>query len=755
MKKGARKKMKKNKSIATLILLVVSMVLLAYTAVAGWGAGHTGSARNINLGLDLEGGVSITYQVVGETPTQEDMADTIYRLQLRVQDFSNESSVFQEGDDRINIEIPGVTDANLILSELGRPGSLLFIRQTDAEGNRNFTMNADGTWVLTKSVEELQEDGDVILTGTDVSSAQAVSSNDNLGNAQFGVSLRFTAEGTETFAQATQTAFNNNEAIAIYFDGELVSVPTVNQPILNGEAQITGNFSFDEAERLASTIRIGGLNVELQELRSNVVGAQLGEEAVRTSVLAGIVGIIILIALMIFIFLVPGVAASIALLIYTALTLILINGFDITITLPGIAGIILGIGMAVDANIIIFARLKEELAEGKSVRLAIKNSFQKAMSAILDGQITTLLVAIILWLRGSGTVRSFAQTLTLSIVVSMFTALLITRLIIFAFYGVGIRNEKFWARHFKKRFEFDFIKHKAKYFIISSAIVLAGFVVMGINGARGAGVLNFGLEFTGGSSTHVSFGQAFSLSEVDGDIVPEIADIIGTPHIQFQMVTGTNDIIFRTPALSLQDREALANMFESNYGVDPNTITTENITGTISNEMRSDAIWAIIIAGILMLIYIWFRFKDMRFATSAVIALFNDILFVLTFYVFTRISVGNTFIAVMLTIFGYSINSTIIIFDRIREEMKSKAKSTDLREVVNHCISVTLTRTIYTTLTSFITIAALYILGVNAIRDFALPLMFGIIVSVYTSVCLAPSLWYVMKVRQAKKAQKA
>ncbi|MCL2865409.1 MAG: protein translocase subunit SecD [Lachnospiraceae bacterium] len=745
--------MNRSKSIFSLILVIAVTVLLVITTVMGWGENNSGSARNINLGLDLEGGVSITYQVLGETPSREDMADTVYRLQLRVQDFSNESSVFQEGDDRINIEIPGVSDANLILQELGRPGSLLFIRQTDDSGNQNYHFDGEGNAVLARTVEELQETGDIILTGTEVSTASAGSVQDNLGNTEFAVSLTFTAEGTQMFADATTRAFAAGETIAIYYDGEIISAPNVNVPITNGEAQISGNFTFDEAERLASTIRIGGLSLELEELRSNVVGAQLGEEAINTSLLAGLIGLIAIIIFMCIVFLLPGFAASIALVIYTTLTLILINAFDITITLPGIAGIILGIGMAVDANIIIFARVKEELATGVSVRLALKNGFKKAMSAIIDGEVTTFFIALILWWRGSGTVRSFAQTLSLSIVVSMFTALLVTRLLVYLLYGVGLKNPKLYARKVKPRKVIDFVGHRVKYLIISGVIIIAAFVTMGINSARGEGAMNYSLEFMGGSSTHVTFNENFTLSEVDGEIAPQISAVIGNEPVQFQMVEGSTEIIFRTATLDLYQREAIANLMLTEFDVGEELIATENISSTISAEMQADAVWAIILAAIFMLAYIWIRFRDVRFAGSAVLSLFNDVLFVLAFYVFTRISVGNTFIAAMLTIFAYSVNSTIVIFDRIREELKTKGKNPDFKEIANYCVTLTLTRTIYTTISTLVTITALYVLGVTAIRPFALPLMFGIGIGVYTSVCIAASLWYTMKTKFVSKAK--
>ena len=740
--------MKKSRGILSLILIAAVMVFLGVTTVCGIDLHGMGAARNINLGLDLEGGVSITYEAVGDTPSDEDMKDTVYKLQRRVEEYSTEAQAYQVGDNRVGIEIPGVQDANEILEELGQPGSLYFIRHLDSEGNENYTLNSDGTgYVLTKSIEELQEDGSIVLTGTEVESATAGALSDKTTSAtEYGVDLTLTDEGTKAFAEATKEAYNNNhDSIAIYYDGDLISVPNVNAVIENGQAQISGNMSYEEADNIASTIRIGGLNVELKEISSEVVGAQLGQEAVSTSLLAGAIGLVIVCLFMCFVYLLPGFASSLALLIYTGLILVLLNAFDITLTLPGIAGIILGIGMAVDANVIIFARVKEELTAGASVHGALKAGFHKAMSAIIDGNVTTLIAAAVLWFRGSGTVRGFAQTLALGIVVSMFTALVITRLIIYSFYAIGIRNEKLYAKKLKKRKPIDFLGKRRVFFIISIIMCLSGFVGMGINHARGIGAMNYSLDFVGGTSTTVTFDQEYTLDEIDSEMIPDLEEITGDPNIQVQTVQDTTQVVFKTQTQDLSEREAFAKYMSDNYGVAEKDIEVRNISGTVSSEMRTDAIVAVIIATICMLIYIWFRFKDIRFATSAVIALVHDVLVVLAFYVIARVSVGNTFIACMLTIVGYSINATIVIFDRIREELKLNKKE-DLKELVNRCITQTLTRSIYTNLTTFIMVVVLYVLGVSSIKEFAAPLMVGIACGAYTSVCITGALWYVMKI---------
>ena len=712
--------MKKSTGIISLILTVAVTAGLLALAAVGVGENKTGAAKNIPLGLDLAGGVSITYQAKGDTPSAEEMNDTIYKLQKRVEGYSTEAQVYPQGDDRINIEIPGVTDANAILEELGKPGSLSF---QDMSGNE-------------------------LLSGTDIKTAEAKTYKDNLNNNDYEVALTLTDEGTEKFAEAT--AANIGSRIAIVYDGETISAPTVQTAITNGNAAITNMESYEAAEQLASTIRIGSLKVELEEIQSKVVGAQLGADAIRTSLLAGIIGFALVVIFMIVMYRLPGVAAGIALTSYVGITLGLLNAFEITLTLPGIAGIILGIGMAVDANVIIFARIREEIGAGKSVKGSIKTGFQKALSAILDGNITTLIAAIILSLKGSGSVKGFAHTLALSIVVSMFTALVITRLVMNAFYALGLQDAKLYGIQ-KERKTINFLSKKNICFVISAVLILGGLAVMGVNGSKGKGALNYSLEFQGGTSITIPMNEALSIQEIDETVKPVVSDVIGSNEIQAQKVDGSNDVIVKTRALDLETREALCQELVEKFGVDENQIAIENIGAAISSEMRSDAITAVLLAALFMLLYIWFRFKDIRFATSAVAALLHDVLVVLAFYAVARLSVGSNFIACMLTIVGYSINATIVIFDRIRENLATAGRKTDLQELVNRSITQTLSRSVNTSVTTFITVAVLYVLGVASIREFALPLMVGIVCGAYSSVCITGALWYVMKTKLGKK----
>lgn len=712
--------MKKKTSIVVLILLAVLTVFLGYTAFNGWGPTKTGSISNIKTGLDLSGGVSITYQTVEDNPSAEDMSDTIYKLQQRVDQYSTEASVYQQGTNRINIEIPGVSDANAILEELGKPGSLQFM---DSEGN-------------------------VVLEGSDVADAQGVSyQNSTTGVREYIVQLTFTEEGKAKFAEATTN--NVGKQIYIIYDGAAVSAPRVKEAITGGTAQIDGMADLDEAKNLASYIRIGSLSLELEEVYSNIVGASLGQEALSTSLLAGLVGTLIVILFMIFAYRISGLASGWALLIFIFLDLIALNAFDITLTLPGIAGVILTIGMAVDANVIIYARMREEYAAGRSLSGSIKEGFNKAFSAILDGNVTTLIAAVVLYILGTGTVKGFAITLGIGIVLSMFSALAISRLISNAFYGIGIRSEKAYGA-IKHRKPFDFIKRKTVFFAIAIILVVSAPVGMAYFNSTTGSTMNFSLDFVGGTATTIDFGEELSLEDLDNEVKPVVAEVTGDQNIQFQTVDQSDKVIIKTRDLDLEERTTLADKLAEKYtAIDKTTIESENISSTVSNEMRGAAFRAAVIAVICMLVYIWIRFRDIRFASSSVIALLHDLFVVVAFYTFFRLSVGSSFIAVMLTILGYSINATIVIFDRIRENLKVM-KGQSIRNIVNTSITQTLTRSIYSTLTTFITIFVLFVMGVPSIREFSLPIIIGLIAGTYSSVFITGNLWYIFKTKIGK-----
>ncbi len=757
------KQMKKGPAIAWLIILVLAIGGLGYYAANVLIGTINKGDNSLKLGLDLNGGVSITYQAVGDTPTDEQMSDTIQKLQQRIEnDLSAENStteanVYKVGDDRITVEIPGVSDANALLEELGTPGTLYFISETDSDGNTNYqygtTESGEYGYVLNYDIDTLVENGSVIATGQNILSASAVTQTNSTTNAtEYVVQLQFDDEGTTAFADATTAAYAAGESIAIYYDGQFVSVPSVNSAITGGSCVIEGMEDLEAAEKLASYIRIGGLDIELEELESQVVGAQLGSDALRTSLIAAGIGIVCVMIFLVIMYLFPGLVASLALALYTILIICILKWYDITLTLPGIAGMILSIGMAVDANVIIFARIREEIAAGRQVSSAIEAGFAKAMSAILDGNITTLIAAAVLGVLGSGTVKGFAVTLALGVVVSMFTALVITRILINAFYALGIKDSRIYGKA-KEPVKFDFIGKKAIFIAVSVVIIAAGLIGMCVFKATSGNALNYSLEFMGGTSTTVGFNEAYTLEELESTVVPQIAEITGDNNIQTTLVDGTDQVIFKTRTLTLDERDDLNDMFLANYDVEDTAITSQSIGSTISGEMRAQSIKAVIVAIIFMLLYIWFRFKDIRFASSAIVALCHDVLIALAIYALLRISVGSTFIACMLTIIGYSVNDTIVIFDRIRENIKSLTTETadSLKTIANESLAQTLSRSLSTSFTTALTVLMLLIFGISTIREFAIPLLAGVIAGTYSSIFIATQLWYILKVKKLAK----
>ena len=725
--------MKKTKRNAVLVIIAFLLILgvAIYTAI--FGVADRGKVEYIKLGLDLKGGLSVTYEIQEDNYSDKDLEDTKYKIEKRVEAYTNEYSVYEDGDKKITAEIPGVTNADEILSALNIEGKLEFL---DPD---NYTK-----WSQGKEYE-------AALTGDDIKNATAGIDSDN-GNDNV-VQLVFTDEGAQKFADVTSANVGN--IVYIIYDNEIVSAPRVQSAITGGSAEINSISSYEEAEQLATTIRIGALPLTLKQVRSNIVGATLGSDAISTSLKAGAIGIALVFLIMIIVFRIPGLVASFALAFYTVLDLLLINLFNVTLTLPGIAGVILSVGMAVDANVIIFTRIKEELADGKSVKQAVKGGFHNALSAIIDGNVTTLIAALVLGIFGTGTIKGFAITLAIGVVLSVFTALAVSQSLLTALVNLGINDVKFFgvAREPKKT---NYVK-AGKFCMLGSLIVIiACFCMMPVFNKSKGSPLNFSVEFAGGTSLTVGFDKEYTLSEAEKEIVPVIADAagIGEAGISVQTVAGTNEIVFKMPELiddGTDDSQMAKVRTALTDKLNADVKEANVISGSVSSEMSKNAIFAVSLAAILMLIYIAIRFHDVKFGTSAVIALLHDVAMVFCLYIILRLTVGNTCIACLLTIVGYSINATIIIFDRIRENAAvMRTKKTSYKDIVNLSINQTFSRTIYTSLTTFVTIFVLYIMGVASIKEFALTLMAGIIVGAYSSVCITGPLWYTMKTKLGK-----
>ncbi len=734
--------MKKTKRKAVINLIIFFLLLAGgiYMAIAGVGKNESGKTANVPLGLDLQGGLSVTYEIQDEKPSKDEIDATVDKLQRRVDEYSSEGEVYQEGDDRITVEIPLNTekvDAHDVLDQLGQPGQLLFL---DSE---NYTI-----W------QQNQNNGtndayEAVLTGSDIKNAQA--GVDDSGTVKdYVVQLQFTEEGAQKFA--TATAANIGKPIYIIYDGKVASAPTVQSAITDGNAVINKISDYDEAENLAATIKIGALPLELKQIQYNIVGAKLGQKAVSTSLIAGAIGFALVCILMIVLYRFPGVIASLALTGYVVLMLLILSIRHITLTLPGIAGIILSIGMAVDANVIIFTRIREEISAGNGVRAAVKAGFSKALSAILDGNITTLIATVVLMLLGSGSIKGFAVTLMLGIVLSMFTALFVTKMLLNSFLELGVQNPKMYGKAKEPKIH-GYVKNFKICGVASLIVIIAGFAFLGVNHSRIGKSLNYSLEFTGGTSTTATFAEddVYTLERAESEVAPVIAETAGIDAgtIQIQTVEGNNQVIFKTSELTEEQSAKIDDLLKSQFKA--TEVDNQSISSTISGEMKKDAIVAIAVSSVLMLLYIAFRFSDVKFGVSAVLALVHDVLVVFAAYSIGTLSVGNTFIACMLTIVGYSINATIIIFDRIRENMRTQDSKESLEELVNKSIGQTFTRTIYTSLTTFIMVFVLFVMGVTSLKEFTFTLMLGIVCGAYSSVCITGPLWYTMKKKFSKK----
>ena len=767
--------MNKTKSIICFIISIAVVLFLGYVVMFGVGGRHTGSAQNVTQGLDLMGGTSVSYQVDDSKTksfTATDLEDTRLKLENRVHTFSSEATAYKEGDDRITVDIPGEYDADAVVEELGKPGALYFCTATTDKPTDEQIDNHEYVKVGDNYYK-------VWLSGNEVADAKGVASkNKDTGKTEYVVNLEFNSKGTTAFGEMT-TQYVGQASYIIYND-EILSAPKIQSAITGGQAEINGQKSLKEAEELASNIRIGALKVELKEISHKVQSAQLGSDALSKSIKAGIIGFIIIILFLLIVYRIPGLAAGLALLTYVELMLLALNGFDLTLTLPGIAGIILNIGMAVDANVIIYARIREEIAAGRRTETAIKTGFKKAASAIIDGNITTLIAALVLLWKGSGTVQGFATTLGIGILIQLFTSLVISRIFVWILYYMGFQAPKFYGKE-KTRKNINFVEKRKVFFGIAIVCIAIGIGGLIFNSANNGGAFNYSIEFKGGTSTEIQFSENYTMDEFNSNVKPAIEKLLNSTDIQAQKDTN-KDGLFTIKTRNFKDNEfeEMKDMLVKDYKAvdDKQNFTNTKISDTVSKEMRSDAVRkgmqqaphrslfnalgmteeemnkplvATVLATICMLFYIWIRFKNIHFALAAVMALIHDVLIVIGFYALSRVTVGTTFIACMLTIVGYSINATIVIFDRIRENKAAMKRDDKMIEIVDRSITQTLTRSIYTTLTTFVMVFMIFIMGVSSIREFTLPLMTGMIAGAFSSVFITGSLWYVLKGKKSDK----
>lgn len=722
-------------------ILAILVILITFFAwyVSILGIGSVDSAKDaLKYGLDINGGVYVVMEADTDLEGEELkqlMEQTRAVLDNRVNQMGvSESQVTIEGEKRIRIEIPGAEDAEEAIEAIGKTAQLQFVLA----------------------------DGSIVVDGSHVKDAQIATDGAN-----YKIDLEFTSEGSKLFEEGTRKAFNNepqvviegmtSDRIAIVLDNEIIVAPSVNEVIAGGKCEISGGYSKDEASMTAALIRGGALPVDLVEVQTSVQSATVGADALDKSIVAGAIGLALIFVLMIAFYGMLGIIANIALLLYVVLFIWSMVALNVVLTLPGIAALILSIGMAVDANVIIFSRIKEEIVAGKSVRVAVSSGFKNALTTVLDAQITTLIAAVVLHEVGTTTVKGFALTLIIGIVISIFTAVVITQL----FISLLADNKKF-AKN--KNFgvnedgtpkqllnkTFSFIKNRKIYYIISTVIIIVG-LVFGLIGG-----LNYGIDFTGGTMIQVDLHKEVPIKDIEKTVDGFMED----PSIVYTGENNTQVIIKTIESLDNENRALAIDELSNVYGItDDDVLASEQFGPSVGNELKLNAIKAVLIASIGMLIYIIFRFKSWQYGLSAIIGVVHDVLLVISFYCIFGFTVNNPFIAAILTLVGYSINDTIVIFDRIRDNRRLYKKDS-LEENIDRSINNTLNRTIMTSLTTLVVMIPLCIMVSASIREFIIPLMVGVIVGCYSSIFVcSPALYdlsreeskYEKQVKQSKK----
>ncbi len=731
----------KGKQLGKLLLILMLIAGTVVYTFVGFGAGDDAVkplSDDLKLGLDIKGGVYVVFTAETEAQGEEKrilLNQTVEILNRRVNSMGlTEPNIYLEGEDRIRVELPGVENSTEALNAIGKTAELRFAQVKSGQ-------------VVMQGEPYSSEKMIPLFSGEGINDAVAIQTDSTFG---YGVSLSLNDEAAEAFAKATAESVTypnpfgaNNDGggqIAIILDGKVISAPTVQSVITNGKANITGKFSRAEANELATLIKSGALPVTLVEERSSVKGPTLGQGAYEMSVKAAIIGIILVMLFMIIFYRLPGMMASIALTLYSAIIVILMVLMDATLTLPGVLGIVLSIGMAVDANVIIFEKFREELDEGKSLKASVSHGFSKALRAIIDSNVTTLIASIVLFYFGEGPIKGFAVTLMLGIITSMFTAIFVTRTLLVQFASSKKFSDK---KLYKSRFAFkkkiDFIGKKKLWFAISAIVIVAGI------GGLLFGGLNYGIDFTGGTMMQVEVGQKVSTDDIK-DIVGEYGDF----SINFEGEKMSQVVLMTKQSLKTKERTEIFDALKAKYDLKDNALLmTEEFGPKVGNEIQGKAWKAIILAAIGMLIYIAIRF-EIKYAIAAILALVHDILILLALYAVFKVPVSSAFIAAILTVVGYSINDTIVIFDRIREEARYSTASNSAK-IANVSLNSTLTRSMNTSFTTLIVVASLMVFSIASIRELALPLLVGVLTGTYSSIFIASPIWVALKEKFVKK----
>lgn len=710
-------------------------------------------AGKIKLGLDLQGGtaflVEMDFSKLSDTnEVSGALSQAVEVLRKRVDRFGVAEPIIQPaGDNRILIQLPGLSedDRNRAMTNIQKTAFLEFRLAHERTDELVAAGEVPPGYELLKRVERtstgverleqvvVKKKGEPGLTGSIIK--RAIATRGNMG--QLEILFELNSEGAERFGKVTSE--NSGRRLAIVLDGELYSAPNINEPILTGSGVITGNFDVASARELAGVLE-NPLKAPLRVIYSSDVDPTLGKDSIRSGLTASLWGVVAVAAFMVVYYLLSGLVANVALICNVIILIGIMCAVGTTFTLPGIAGIVLTVGMAVDANVLIYERIREELAKGKSLKGAIDAGYDRAFGTIFDSHITTLISSIILILMGTATIKGFGVALTIGVAASLFTALVVTRLI---FDGLLAKNliKSLNMLHIIRSSNIDFMKWAKPAFVTSWLIIAVG---IGWGFKRGNGV--FGVEFTGGDTITLGLNQS--------NIVPEeklraaITETgAGEVMIAYQKALDTSVRTLRLTVRASEKADAAAENMDKRVveklrsafpEADFKVLSTDKVGPVIGAEIRNNAITAGLYALLGIMIYVAFRY-EFSFAVAAVVAILHDLLMTMGCYFLSPKELNSTTVAALLTIIGFSINDTIVIFDRIREDLKLGVRGT-FRELLNQALNQTLSRTIITSGTVFLATMSLYIFGGGPVNDFAFTFLVGIITGTYSSIYIASAL---------------
>ena len=722
-----KQKVQKKGIIRYLILVVAIVAVMAALIPTIFG--------NLKFGLDLQGGFEVLYQVksLDDKEVTSDMMTSTYKALLKRIDILgvNEPVITIEGDDKIRVQLAGVTNQDEARKILSSAATLTF-RDT----NDNLLMTSD---VLSAGGASIGQDQKgrpaVALSISDKDEFYKVTKKvSQMENNLIVIWLDY-EDGTDSYELSKNLCGSNNS--------RCLSAATVSEGF-SSDVIIQGNFKTEEVATLVDLINSGSLPTKLEEISSKTVAASFGEDSLQKTAVAGAIGFAIVIGIMIFLYRFAGFVSSVGLLVYTVLTFGIFWLVGGVLTLPGIAAIVLGIGMAVDVNVINFARIKDEILSGSSFENAFKKGNKNSISTIVDANLTTFIVALILFIFGESSVKGFATMLIISIFTTMIIMVLFTRVLLKLFVKTHNFDEKpelFLGKINKKKKEYNFVSHKNKFLIISMMIILIGVGSLFLKG------LNLGVDFKGGTSVNIKSEQKLELKKISEEI-----ENLGFKISDTETISENAIYVKVTDQLEQQQILDMQKKFEDEYQA---STDIDVVSTMVRDELIKNAIISVLLASIAIIIYISFRFK-FSYAISAIIALLHDVFLIFAVFSLLNLEVSTIFIAALLSIIGYSINDTIVIFDRIRENMRKKdiKKEEDLKEVVNLSLNQTVKRSIITSITTIVTVLSLIIFGSNEILNFNIALLVGLIAGTYSSLFIASMIWFMIEKRNIGKPKK-